>query len=113
MIFPALLLVQLSAGGGWTPGETYGWTALVVAVAVASAATLATYVPRVGPLTRLDLGCSPCAAVAALSVLAATAVLSTAPHDVPTAILAVVAAGFGLRQRLVNAGSCPTPSART
>ncbi len=111
-LFPVLLALQITAGGGWAPGERFGWTALVVAVAAASAATLATYVPRAGSLTRLDLGCSPCAAVAALSVLAATAVLSTAPHDVPTAILALGAAGFGLRQRLVNAGACPTPNAR-
>lgn len=107
VLLPALLAVQLGAGGGWAGGTGWGWTALVVAVALASAATLGTYAPRPGAGRRLNLGCSPCSAVAPLSIVAATIVLGSAPHDVPTAILALGAAGFGLRQRLMDPVACP------
>ena len=109
-LFPALLALQLGAGGGWAGGTAWGWTGLVVAVALASAATLGTYAPRPGAGRRLNLGCSPCSAVAPLSIVAATIVLGSAPHDVPTAILALGAAGFALRQRLMDPVACPTAS---
>lgn len=109
VLFPVILAMLLGAGGGWSPAEP-GWTAIVALAALAAAATLATYLPRSGAWRSLDLGCTPCAAVAALSVLGAVGVLSTAPHDVSTAALAMVIVGFGLTQRLTNPSTCAAPS---
>lgn len=112
VLSPVLLALLVSAGGGWAPGLAPGWTGLVGLIALAAAATLATYLPRPGAGRRLDVGCTPCAAVAALSVLGAAFVLGTAPHDVPTAVLALGVAGFGLRQRLTGPSTCVAPRSR-
>ena len=103
---PALMVVLVAASGGRATAIPGGWTALVALIAATSATTLATYLPLPGAGRRLDLGCTPCASVAALSVVIAAAVLTSTPHDVPTAILSVGVAGFGLRQRLTNASTC-------
>ena len=103
---PALLALLLAASGGQATAIPGGWTALAALIAVMSATTLATYLPLPGTGRRLDLGCTPCAAAAALSVVIAGAVLVSTPHDVPTAILAAGVAAFGLRQRLANPSSC-------
>ncbi len=109
VLFPLLLALMVGAAGGWAPSAAPGWTALVAVAAVAAAGTLATYLPRPGAGHRLDLGCTPCAMVAVLSVFGAGAVLRTAPHDVSTAAFAVVIAGFGLTQRLTSPSTCATP----
>lgn len=108
--WPVLFAVLVGVGGGWAPSAAPGWTALVAAVALGGSATLASYLPQPGAGLSLELGCTPCATVAALSVLGAGAVLSTAPHDVSTAVLALVVVGFGLTQRLTNPSTCTTPS---
>jgi hypothetical protein len=106
VLAPVLLALSVAVCGGWAPITSGGWAALVALVALAWAATLATYLPTPGTGLRLDFGCTPCTAVAAVSVLASLAVLSSAPHDVPTAILALGVAAFGLRQRLTNPRTC-------
>ena len=55
---------------------------------------------------RLDVGCMPCAVAAPLSVLVSVGLVGSAAHDVPSAMLALGVAAFGLRQRLTNASSC-------
>lgn len=110
MLSPVLFALLVSAAGGWEPGLAPGWTALVALVALGGAATLASYLPRPGYGRRLDVGCTPCAAVAALSVLGAAVVLSTAPYDMSTAALALVIVGFGLTQRLTSPSTCAAPS---
>ena len=112
VLTPVMLALLVEVAGGWAPGATLGWTALLALVSLAAAATLATYLPRPGSGRRLDVGCTPCAAVAALSVLGAAGVLSRAPHDVSTAVLALVIVGFGLTQRLTNPSTCAAPSPR-
>jgi hypothetical protein len=109
---PVLFTLLVGVAGGWAPLAAPGWTALVALVALGAAATLATYLPRPGAGRTLDLGCTPCAAVAALSVLGAAGVLSTAPHDVSTAVLALVIVIFGLTQRLTNPSTCAAPTPR-
>lgn len=106
VLTPALLALLLAASGGRETAIPGGWTALVALIAVTSATTLATYVPLPGTGRRLDIGCTPCASVAALSVVIASFVLTSTPHDVPTAILAAAVAAFGLRQRLANPSTC-------
>ena len=101
------ILLSVSASGGWALATSRGWTALVALVALASAMTLASYLPSPGTGLRLDFGCTPCAGVAALSVVASLVLLSSSPGDVPTAFLALGVAAFGLRQRLANPSTCP------
>ncbi|MEP7036027.1 MAG: hypothetical protein ABI934_10600 [Actinomycetota bacterium] len=107
VLTPVLLFLSLSASGGWALAGAAGWTALVALVSFASAMTLASYLPGPGTGLKLDFGCTPCAAVAALSVVASLVLLSSSPGDVPTAFLALAVAGFGLRQRLANPTTCP------
>jgi hypothetical protein len=102
---PILLVVVISIAG--RPVGAPGWTVLAGLVALTAATTLATYLPPRGSGAHLVLGCTPCATVAALSVPVAVVVLSTSSHDVPTAILALGAAAFGLRQRLTDPRTCP------
>lgn len=107
LIAPVLFVLMVATSGGWAPATSPGWTALVAGVAFACATTLATYLPRPGTGLRPDLGCTPCAAVAAVTVLAAFGLLSSAPHDVSTAVLALGVSAFGLLQRLNNPSTCP------
>jgi len=107
VLTPALLVLSVSASGGWALATSRGWTALVVLVALASAMTLASYLPSPGTGLKLDLGCTPCAGVAAVSVVASVVLLTSSPGDVPTAFLALGVAAFGLRQRLANPSTCP------
>jgi hypothetical protein len=103
---PALTAFLAAVAGKTDTAPTAGWTTLVGLVALASATTLATYLPRPGAGLRLDVGCTPCASVAALSVVFAAVVLNSTPHDVPTAIVALGVAAFGVRQRLTDASTC-------
>ena len=106
VLAPVLFVLSVVASGGWALVTSPGWTVIVLMIAVACATTVAMYLPRPGTGLKLDFGCTPSAAVAAVSVLASLGVLSSAPHEVPTAILALGIAGFGLRQRLTNPITC-------
>jgi len=107
LVAPVLFVLMVVVSGGWAPTSSPGWTALVAGAALACATTLATYLPRPGAGLRLDLGCTPCAAVAAVTVLASFGLLSSAPHDVSTAVMALGVSAFGLVQRLKNPSTCP------
>jgi hypothetical protein len=104
---PVLFGLMVAVSGDWAPATSPGWTALVAGVAFVCATTLATYLPRPGAGLKPDLGCTPCAAVAAVTVLASFGLLSSAPHDVSTAVMALGVSAFGLVQRLNNPSSCP------
>ena len=106
LIAPMLLVLMVATSGGWAPETSPMWTALVAGVGLACATTLATYLPRPGTGFKPDLGCTPCAAVAAVTVLASFGLLNSAPHDVSTAVLALGVSAFGLVQRL-NPSTCP------
>jgi len=104
---PVLFGLMVAASGGWAPTTSPGWTVLVAGGALACATTLATYLPSPGTGLRPDLGCTPCAAIAAVTVLASFGLLNSAPHDVSTAVLALGVSAFGLLQRLNNPSTCP------
>jgi len=99
----------LAAVGGGLPGPT-GWTALVAVAALIGAATLASYVPMPGTGRRLDIGCTPCAVVAALTLVGAAGILGGSPHATSAAALAVGLVAFGLLQRMTDPETCPVPS---
>src|SRR5450759_1375308 len=107
LIAPVLLALMVAVSGGWAPATSPGWTVLVAGVALACATTLATYLPRPGAGLGPDLGCTSCAAVAGVTVLASFGLLNSAPHDVSTAVLALGVSVFGLVQRLDNPSTCP------
>jgi len=107
VLAPVLFALMVAFSGGWPPATSPGWTAVVALIAVSCATTLATYLPHPGTGLRVDVGCTPCAAVAAVSVLAAFIVLNSAPHDLSTAVLALGISAFGLVQRLNNPSACP------
>jgi hypothetical protein len=107
LIAPVLFVLMVGTSGGWVMATSPGWTALVAGLALASATTLATYLPRAGTGLKPDLGCTPCAAVAAVTVLASFGLVNSAPHDVSTAVLALGVSAFGLVQRLNNPSTCP------
>ena len=107
VLTPSLVGALVAVGGGWSTAAPPAWLALVVAIALACSVTLASYLPRPGAGRRLDIGCTPCASVAALSVVIAAGVLSSDPHDVPTAILALAVAAFGVWKRLTDPSACP------
>ncbi|HUX72009.1 MAG TPA: hypothetical protein VMV41_15935 [Cellulomonadaceae bacterium] len=98
----------LAAVGGGLPGPV-GWTALVGVASVIGAATLASYVPMRGTGRRLDIGCTPCAVVAALTLVGAAGILGGSPHDAASAALAVGLVAFGLLQRMTDPETCPVP----
>lgn len=106
---PAAFAGLVALGGGWAGAGAVLWTALVVLVALAAAAVLATYVPQPGAGARLDLGCSPCAVTAAATLLAAAMFLQMAPHQPAMALTALATVGLGLVQRLNRAvATCDT-----
>ncbi len=80
------------------------------ATAVLSAVVLASYLPAPGGGLRLDLGCTPCAAVAALTVLLAYMSRASAPEDPTMAGVALLLLAAGVRQRLAGGAACATPA---
>ena len=88
-----------------TPG--IAWYAVVALASVLGAAVLASYVPAVG--RGLDLGCTPCATLSALTVLGATMALRNYGPDIAGPLVASALLLFGLVQRLSQPATCATP----
>lgn len=109
VLAPVMFVVLTQVAGVSASGAGSWWFGLVSIVSIISAATLASYLPRPGAGRGLDLGCTPCAAVAALAVLASAGVLTSMPPDLPNGILALGIAAFGLVQRLRSPASCALP----
>ncbi len=99
VLFAVTRPAQFAAGPAW-------WVLLGLVV-VAGAGTLASYVPATG--VRPDVGCTPCAAVSALTVVAATMLLRDAGPDLTGVALAAAVSVFGLGQRLSQPRACATP----
>jgi hypothetical protein len=95
VLAPVRLAPSVAVSGSWTVIISGGWTALAALVALAWAATLATYLRTPGTGLRLEFGCVPCTAVAVVGVPASLAVPSSASHDVPTVISALGVAALG------------------
>lgn len=105
----ALLLPIVAAWfavvGGSTGGTpSAGWYALVMIAAVLGAGVLASYVPVAG--RKLDLGCTPCAAMSALTVVGATVVLRSYGADIAGPLVAGALLLFGLAQRMRQPATC-------
>lgn len=81
-----------------------GWWALLAAIALVAALTLATYVPLPGATRAVA---SPCAAAAVVFTVMAALALGTAGSSPVTGVPALVLAAMGLGQRLLGAVACP------
>ncbi len=92
-------------GGGVAAGPL--WWALLGFAVLAGAGVLASYVPARG--WRPELGCTPCAAVSALTLVGAVVVLRDSGADVTGPAVAAAVTLFGLAQRLSQPAVCPTP----
>ncbi len=109
----AVLLLPLVAawfvvvGGSTQASPSAGWYVLVMVAAVLGAGVIASYVPVVG--RRPDLGCTPCAMMAALTVVGATVALRSYEADVAGPLVAGALLLFGLAQRMNQPATCATP----
>lgn len=104
LIAPALagLLLATGRGTAW-----WGWPVLVF-VAGLAALVLSSYLPAPGSRRLLEIGCSPCAVVAAGAVVVAVLVRAGAPDNPATAVIATLVLLAAVRQRLADAVACPT-----
>jgi hypothetical protein len=109
----ALLLPVVAAwfvliGGSTQADPSTGWYVLVLVAAVLGAGVLAGYVPVVG--RGLDLGCTPCAMMSALTVVGATMALRSYGADLAGPLVAGALLLFGLTQRMSQPATCATPA---
>lgn len=105
-----LLAAGYVRAAGVPAGElAAAWLVLGLVAAALGAAVLASYVPVSGG--RPDLGCSPCAAVAGLSLVGSVLAMGSYGPSLVGPGLAAAATLYGLTQRLGPA-ACPTPPAR-
>lgn len=110
VVAAAVLFAVLSTtGGGWTPTPPALWIALVAVTAGVGATTLTSYVPRAGERLSDAVGCAPCAAMPAMTVVGAALLLAMDPHRAPMALAALAVVVVGLLQRRSSAtAACPT-----
>lgn len=106
----AVLTGPLAAGyAAVTEPGSGTWGAVGVAVASCLAAlVLASYLPAAGSGRWLEVGCSPCAIVAAGTVVGSFVLRANVVDGAGTLGLALLM--FGLAQRLTDARSCSLPA---
>lgn len=101
---PGVAAVFLAASGLDGGAMPAAWLLLVAVAATLSAAVLATYVPERG--LRPDFGCTPCAAVSAMTVVGAAIALDSYGPSLVGPAVAIAATLFGLTQRLGQPDAC-------
>jgi hypothetical protein len=98
-----VLLSPVTSGARDVP--TWSWWVSVF-LAVPGALILASYVPLPGTGRRVDLGCTPCAVVAAGSILMALMFRTGAPADPGFTMMSAALMSMGLFQRLSDPARC-------
>lgn len=117
-----VLVVPLTVLYIWDGSSVGVWWSIPVAALFGglSSLVLAAYVPLPGSRRILDVGCTPCAAVAGMTVIGSFLFRDTAPGDPGINVVAGLLLLFGLAQRLTGgtcavgggaAGSCDIPAA--
>jgi hypothetical protein len=99
----AALLAFIGPTHAW-----WGWPSLLLTTALAPL-ILASYLPGPGSRRLIDVGCSPCAALAGGAVLFAVLVRMGNPDSLIMAGIAALALVAALRQRLLDATACAAP----
>jgi len=93
------------AAGPVPPGTT--WYAVVLPAAALGAAVLASYVPLDG--RRPDVGCTPCAMLAGLTLVGATMAFRHYGAGIAAPLVTAAVLLFGLTQRMNQPATCATP----
>jgi hypothetical protein len=106
LLLPLVAAWFVAVGGSTQLPPSAGWYGLVAVASVLGAGVLATYVPVVG--RGIDLGCTPCAMLSALTLVGATMALRSYGGDVAGPLVAAAVLLFGLTQRLSQPATCPT-----
>jgi hypothetical protein len=106
ILLPAVTAWFVVVGGSTGAPLPAGWYALAIVAGALGAGVLASYVPVTG--FKPDLGCTPCATVSALTVVAASVVLRNYGADVAGPLVASAVLLFGLAQRLREPATCAT-----
>ncbi len=97
------LLLATGRGSAW-----WGWPSVLL-VAVPAALVLASYLPVPGSGRLLEIGCSPCAVVAAGAVAVAILARVGAPNNPASAVIATLVLLAAVRQRLADSVACAAP----
>ncbi len=110
VLAPGLAALFAAAAPTRPPTTAAGWWAGLLLAAGVGSLVLASYVPVLG--RRPDLGCTPCAAVSGVSLVGAVLAFASYGPQAGAPLLATVATGFGLMQRVTRQRSCapPTPA---
>lgn len=106
VLTPVLTAVFLAAAGVDIPALSGVWLLLVAVAAILGAAVLSTYVPHRG--LRPEVGCTPCAAMSAMTVVGAVMALHSYGPALTGPVLAIAVTLFGLTQRLGQVDTCAT-----
>lgn len=104
ILSPLLATWFVAVGSSTGGGPSAGWYAVTILAGVLGAGVLATYVPAAGRAP--DLGCTPCAAMSALTVVGATLLLRSYGPAVTGPLLATAVLLFGLVQRTSQPAAC-------
>lgn len=108
LLLPLVAVWFVVVGGSTQASPSPGWYAMVMVAAVLGAGVLASYVPVAG--RGLDLGCTPCAMMSALTLVGATIALRNYGPDVAGPLVAGAVLLFGLTQRMSQPATCATPA---
>lgn len=108
LLLPLVAVWFVVVGGSTQASPSPGWYAMVMVAAALGAGVLASYVPVVG--RGLDLGCTPCAMMSALTLVGATIALRNYGPDVAGPLVAGAVLLFGLTQRMSQSATCATPA---
>ena len=92
------------ASGVDVRGLSTAWLLLALVAAALSAGVLASYVPRRG--LRPEVGCTPCAALSALTVLGGILAVANYGASFLGPLVAAAVTLFGLTQRLGQVQAC-------
>lgn len=101
---------QAGSVHGGTPWWIWPW---LIVTGFLAAVALATYLAPPGAGKLIEVGCSPCAAAAAIAVAGAVVLHASAPVSPFMATMAVALTALALRQRLADARTCSTSPAVT
>jgi hypothetical protein len=104
ILLPLVATWFVAVGGSTDSALSAGWYAVAILAAALGAGVLATYVPAAGRTP--DLGCTPCAAMSAFTVVGATLLLRSYGPDVTGPLLASAVLLFGLVQRMSQPTAC-------
>lgn len=88
-------------------GAPLDWLTLLALPSLLGALVLASYVPASG--RRVEIGCSPCAVMAGLTLVGASLVVNAYPAQAVGPLLAAAITLYGLVQRLGDTQTCRVP----